>query len=295
MRKNNIKQMFLYLLFNFFILIANVITFNTKAEILEVTNDIGIIKDQISTLQKNDILLFDVRNVIFQSESQGLRYEHKYYYKQKIGQIEANLGKDKTKQLKSIIVKYEKPWLVDNEIPKIINDAQNSGIAVFALTKGSTGSYGVIEDRVELRTQRLKKLNIDFTKSLNLINSLHTNRINLTDNLKDHLDDQYCDEGYPVFQNGIIFTAKRSKGLILSRFLESTKLHPKKIILVDNQIYNLIDLEKKCKELGIEFVGIYFTKSYDNPILLDKKVAEQKFSTLLSENRWIDDNEATNK
>jgi hypothetical protein len=52
-------------------------------------------------------------------------------------------------------------------------------------------------------------------------------------------------------------------------------------------------VEEKCKELGIEYIGINFTKLYKKSYeQLDKKLAEKKFEVLLSEDKWISDDEA---
>ena len=52
-------------------------------------------------------------------------------------------------------------------------------------------------------------------------------------------------------------------------------------------------VEEKCKELGIEYIGVHFTKlykkAYDD---LETEVAEKKFEVLLSEDKWISDDEA---
>ena len=73
-----------------------------------------------------------------------------------------------------------------------------------------------------------------------------------------------------------------------------SKLDPEKIIFVDNQLKNVLSVEAKCKELGIDYTGIHFTKLDNKPSMqLDKKIAEKKFEILLAESRWIDDNEAS--
>ncbi len=56
----------------------------------------------------------------------------------------------------------------------------------------------------------------------------------------------------------------------------------------------MLSVEAHCKELGIDYTGIHFTKIYNKPANpLDKKIAEKKFEILLAENRWIDDHEAS--
>ena len=141
--------------------------FYAKAAVLEAT-DIGIIKDEIAKLKSGDMVLLDVKHVIFYSSDQVMFYEHKPFFKQKFAQIEANLGKEKATRLKSIVLSSYKPIIVDHEIAELINKAQKSGIIVFALTSGNTSNYGIIPNRADLRIKTIKGIGIDFSKSMNL-------------------------------------------------------------------------------------------------------------------------------
>lgn len=258
--------------------------FYAKAAVLEAT-DIGVIKEEIAKLKSGDMVLLDVKHVIFYSSDQVMFYEHKPFFKQKFAQIEANLGKEEATRLKSIVLSSYKPMIVDHEIAEIINKAQKSGIIVFALTSGNTSNYGIISNRADLRIKTIKDIGIDFSKSMNLP------YIDLSDGMSLSTKD---DSSNPIFQDGVIFAAKRPKGEILGKFLKFSKLNPEKIIFVDNQLKNVLSVERKCQELDIDYTGIHFTKLHNKPhIPLNKKIAEKKFEILLAENRWIDDNEAS--
>ena len=249
------------------ILISSILMvhFQTRAEIL-ATRDVSVIKDKIAQLKTGDMVLFDVKGVIFYSGDQVMFHEHKKsLFNQKFAQIEKNLGKEEAIRLKSIILNSYEPAIVDHEISEIIKKAQKSGVVAFALTSGNTGNYGIIKNRADLRVRIIKDIGIDFSKSMDLP------YIDLGD------DSKFSTENYqgnpPLFQEGIIFCSKKPKGEILSRFLKVTKLKPPKIIFIDNQLRNVISVEKKCQELGIEYVGIYFTKIYKESYeQLDKKL-----------------------
>lgn len=275
----------MYLLKTIFLIIIVIFSLSAKAEIFG-TKDSGVIRDVITKLKSDNMVLFDVKHVLFHTNDQVMLSEHKWFFKQKFSKIKKSLGKEEETRLRSIVLSSYKPIIVDDIIPKVINKAQNSGIVVLALTSGDTSSYGVIPNRANLRIQNLKEIGIDFSKSINLPH------INLDDN-KNLLKNN--NNNYPIFQDGVIFTARKSKGEILGKFLKLSKLKPRKIVFVDNNFKNLILVENKCKELGIDYIGIHFTKSYRQSLSkqLDKKMAEKKFKILLEENRWINDNEAT--
>lgn len=211
-------------------------------------------------------------------------HEHKSFFKQKFVQIEKKLGKDEAIRLKSIVLSSYKPMIVDDEISEIINEAQKWGIIVFALTSGHTSDYGIIKNRADLRIKAIRDIGIDFAKSKDLPYI----------DLSDGSNLSAGNNSNPLFQDGVIFASRSPKGEILGRFLKAAKLRPKKIVFIDNQLRNVILVEEKCKELGIEYVGIHFTKLYKKSYeQLDKKLAEKKFEILLSEDKWISDDEAS--
>lgn len=257
---------------------------HARATVLE-TKDIGIIKDEIAKLKKGDMVLLDVKHVIFYSSDQVMFQEHKSFFKQKFAQIEKKFGTEEATRLKSIVLSSYKPMIVDQEISKVVSNAQKAGIIVFALTSGNTSSYGIIPNRADLRIKTIKNIGIDFSKSTEL------DYIDLSE--EEELIGKK-DRNKPIFQDGVIFAAKKPKGKVLSKFLKLSKLKPRKIIFVDNQLKNVLSVEAHCKELGIDYTGIHFTKTYNKPANpLDKKIAEKKFEILLAENRWIDDHEAS--
>ena len=274
----------LYLLKCTFIVFIILFAFCTQAAVLE-TEDIGIINDKIARLKKGDMVLLDVKHVIFYSSDQVMLHEHKSFFKQKFAQIQKSLGKEEAVRLKSIVLSSYKPIAVDQEISEIVSRAQKSGIIVFALTSVNTNEYGIIRNRADLRIKTLKDIGIDFSKSTEL---------DYIDLSKEMVLSKEKDRSKPIFQDGVIFAAKRPKGEILGKFLRLSKLKPGKIIFVDNQLENVLSVEATCKELGIDYTGIHFTKMYNKPSKpLDKEIAEKKFEILLAENRWIDDNEAS--
>ena len=262
--------------------IASFLSTNVNAEIIEV-QDAKMIGTKISELKKGDMVLFDVRDVLFRSTDQVLTHEHKSVFKQKFVEIEEKLGKDEAIRLRSIVLTSYKPVLVDNEMPKIIREAQKSGIIAFGLTSGKTNEYGIIKNRADLRIKMLKDFGIDFSKSMDLPYI----------SLGDAADENSFENGNSIFKDGVIFASRLPKGEILGRFLKETKLKPSKIIFVDNQLKNINLVAEKCNDLGIEYVGIYFTKSSKKPhTYLDQNIVDKKFDILLNQDKWISDEDA---
>ncbi len=256
-----------------------------QAEIIE-TNNASDIKKQIEKLSAGDIALFDVKDVIFYSEDQVMSTMHKSVFKDKFKEIKKIKGKEETDRLISIVLDSYKPVLVDEKIPQIIELAQKAGILVFGLTSGKTSKYGIIENRADTRINTLKTFGVDFSKSMDLPYM----DLGVGDDI-----DKTIENGNSMFQDGIIFASRIPKGEILGRFLERAKLHPKKIIFVDNRLKNINLVCTKAQELGIEYVGIYFTKLSRSPYKhLDQNIVDKKFEILLKDGKWINDQEAQN-
>lgn len=256
---------------------------SARAEIIS-THDISNIKREIVKLSPGDMVLWDVKDVIFNSEDQVMTAMHKSYFKEKFKEIEKTLGKEKAAHLKSIVLDSYQPVLVDKEVPRIIEQAQKNKIIVLALTSGKTSAYETIDNRADKRIDTLQSFGIDFSKSIKLPDM---------DLGKSGNDQQDAENGNSVFQNGVIFASRIEKGDILGRFLKFSGLMPKKIIFIDNQLKNINFVGDKCAELGIEYVGIFFTKISKKPYQhLDRRIAEKKFEILLEKSVWISDNDA---
>jgi len=69
-----------------FIIFIIFFAFHARATVLE-TKNIGIIKDEIAKLKKGDMVLLDVKHVIFCSGDQVMFQEHKSFFKQKFPRI----------------------------------------------------------------------------------------------------------------------------------------------------------------------------------------------------------------
>jgi len=123
--------------------------------------------------------------------------------------------------------------------PKIVNDLQQKGFPVIALTKRS---IPVIDKTIK----QLKVIGIDFSKN----------------DLCDHdIDVMVTHMGR--FSKGIIFTGYNDKGKMLFNFFEKINFVPQKIIFVDDRMKNVVSVDKAARIHNIPYVGIRFS-------LLDK-------------------------
>ena len=224
--------------------------------------------------------------MLYEPEDSLLKTKNREHVEKFLSRIRQDNPRE-AERLEGIILLNYKPVLVDERLPKIIKDTKERGIKVIALTNGRTGSIGSVNSRQDLRLARLKNFYIDFTGSFKLTR-LTLERSN-NDRNRTGRNNEYTDDA--IFKDGVIFTSRRSKGDMLSIFLDKVEFLPKKVIHVDNSIDMMSSVQRMCKSRNIEFVGIQYTKQYnasDNDIF-DKKAAEKKLEILRTKSLWVSD------
>lgn len=83
-----------------------------------------------------------------------------------------------------------------------------------------------------------------------------------------------------LYENGIIYCGDNSKGDCLLGFLEAVSAYPKRIIFIDDRKDQVSDVEMAVKKLGIEFIGIRYSKADAKAQNFDAKVADLQWLSL---------------
>jgi len=261
-------------------LILITFSFDAFAKIIE-TADIEVIRQETSSLGSEDLVAFDVMNVLFSPADKILQRMHKKDYATIINSLKTEVGEQKADILMSIMTMHTKQALVDEGIPALIQSMQKNKVKVVALTSSRTGRFGKISSLENLRLKILKNLGIDLTSSFPRVVMV----------LDDILG---TDKNHPpMFKGGVIFTSRLEKGPVLKSFLNKVNFVPRKIVFIDNKVRKIKSVEAYCKEKGIEFVGIHYTKSYQVPFSpYDKDVVAKQFEILKARNIWLNDGQA---
>lgn len=139
--------------------------------------------------------------------------------------------------------------LVDLKAKETIIKLQKRKIPLIAFTHRNLPSIGITK-------KQLKLLNVNFLKTAPIKEDLILDLENAP----------------AIFTEGILFSDENPKGSVLKAFLKRINYYPKSIIMIDDQMHNLISMQKVCDELAINFIGIRY--SY-----LDKKVKSFKLTT----------------
>jgi hypothetical protein len=87
----------------------------------------------------------------------------------------------------------------------------------------------------------------------------------------------------------MLFSGDISKGEVLQAFLSKIKDRKfNKIVFIDDKIENLKSVESVSQVLGIEFVGVEYTRSKTVAgDQLDMQKIEKQFDILIKEEKWL--------
>lgn len=186
------------------------------------------------------------------------------------------LGK-KMKKLKGIVAASAKQTLVDERMPEFIKKLQSRGVKVLVVTSMKNeilnGKFAI-----EIRKKELKDFGYDFLESW-----------------KD-LDSKWFgeEEKSQYYEAGIVCAKPGNKYTALRNFLAYSGFEPDKIIFVDDNIQNLVDVKKLAKEKNIEFKGYEYTGAELIPH--EFKVSRERIifqlEYLAKNEHWLSDKEA---
>lgn len=251
-----------------------------SAAIIEV-DSLHAIQKQAPPLGQNALVLFDVDDTLLIPNDAVLRPCGKVLLKKYISQnLENPAIKYPYDYLHSEVLLNAKSSVVDPGFPQFIKQLQHRKIPAIAFTAAPGGKLGRIHSMADWRIDQLKKFGFDFSQAF--------------PNLYLEFPKQ-CDKQYPpLFKSGVLFSSRHPKGPVLSQFLKRIHLRPTIVVLIDDKIENLETTQCALDEMGIEFIGFYYTAAEKLPCYLDEKIAEFQFCYLVENGVWLSDEEARN-
>jgi len=248
-------------------------THNTHAEIVQIP-DLSQFESDLENRGKDSLVVFDLDYVVMMPEDDYSRGINPYR-KQLWSDLEKKLSKSELQKLHSIMTIDAKWRLVDPRVAHILDGLKKKSIPTIALSTFSTGRYGVIEKREELRFRNLKELGVSFSD----LSPFKSNML---------MTDLAADDGVPLMQEGVVLTAEINKGVVLEHVLNHYSYKPKEIIFIDDKIKNLHSVEKMCAELNIKFSGYHYIAVELMPEpSINKEKEDYKFHILETEHRWL--------
>lgn len=248
------------------------------AKIIQI-NNLNTLKYHLKILDKNDLVIFDIDEVIIQPIDRIFHPHNKTVLRKHYSDLQNRVSSEQMQQLLSIINLQQKIKLIDPEIINVFTMLHKNSIPTIALTHSGTGKFGNIEDVTEWRISQLSNVGVSFA------------------NLTQHQDKIFHGltgkHGTALFKSGILFTGHVDKGQVLKEFLRTIKLTPKKVIFIDDKVENLQSVAMILQDLDIEFIGFEYTAVVNqNLIEAGQMQTSQQFLNLEHDLRWTSDLEA---
>jgi len=97
-----------------------------------------------------------------------------------------------------------------------------------------------------------------------------------------------------VYESGIVFSGKNTKGQALQYFLEKlAHWKPQHIIFIDDNPEYLKAVKEMCNNISVKFTGFYYKAAvFDQDPELSREVVRLQIKTLDKQELWIPDSEA---
>ncbi|MDA9163629.1 DUF2608 domain-containing protein [Rickettsiaceae bacterium] len=261
------------------ILISFLLVSDAYAKIIEAT-DSSQIRQYLDSLDKNDLVIFDIKEVIFAHNDYILSPNHRSKLQQFLKKIAKQKSKPEADRLYGIVLLNAELKIVDEGVPVIIKELLAKKVKVIGLTSERTGSFGSIAKIEEVILKQLKEYDIDFSKSFESSRAV--------------LDEAKTINGTKfspaMYKKGVLFTARRQKGEMLEALLKKLDFAPRRIIHIDSSIENISSISSFCEKAYIDYLGINFTKIYigaERP--LSKTISNKQLEVLAGRSRWASD------
>ncbi|MDR1401723.1 MAG: DUF2608 domain-containing protein [Puniceicoccales bacterium] len=244
-----------------------------------VADAIADIKDALKDVDEDSLVIFDCDDVLTTlREHIWKRQNHAFFLKWCAENIPE--GKNLPYDVADFILVSSENFLVDAEMPSIIESLYSGGIKAVVLTALSTKPIGEITDPLGWRVMMLKKLGYDFGK--------------FWPSLPNKYFDEFGCEYPPMYGSGVICSCDISKGEVMEAFLRHFNVNPLKVVFIDDKKESVESVAASCHRIGIECAGIQYlgADKVVSQVPFSKKMMTYQLQMLKEKNVWIPDAEA---
>lgn len=138
--------------------------------------------------------------------------------------------------------------LLEEHTAQVIAQLQQQGYNVIALTARSSHKF------IEHTAQQLAKLGIDFSRSVIAQRDVTINGL----------------QHPALYHKGIIACGPNNKGVVLMHLIDILKLHPTKIIFMDDKLHHVESVKTHVCAKNIPFVGLRYGRTDGTCITLSR-------------------------
>lgn len=236
---------------------------NTLAAITELKS----YKDLNTQLfDKDTLVIFDIDNTILRQDSVIGTHQWGDYMRERA--IRTGMPQDDASRYQHEAFAELQPYLrvvlIEEEIKKILKDLENRRVPHFALTA---------------RAESLKNTTIS---QLTVVNH------SFAKNFPMQIDNKKLEK---FLKDGVVFSGGVPKGELLKTIIENSQVKPKKIVFIDDKLYNLESVEKSMAEVGINLTSYRYGAADKFVTGFDPVLADIKYSFFKETRRVLSDDE----
>ncbi len=255
------------------------IPFFLTGQLIQVEK-IGELQELWEGLDEKSLVVFDIDDVIISTED---HFSHPHGYPKFVELTHLALERAKEEEKEEIMHKVSlsqilsKRKLVEEGMPRFIQNLQESGIKVIALTNFPRGQYGVISRTETWRLEQMRELGIDFSKAF--------------PDEKSHEFHEMIRKGFasPLFEEGILFANGQAKGEVLKAFFQKSGYYPSKVVFIDDMLVHHSSVEAVMASLEIPCVGVHYVGASKYFRAFNEALIRFQFEHLLSTSTWLSD------
>lgn len=225
-----------------------------------------------NAITSDTLVVFDVDETLIKQVDNYVLNEHNSEVKKFTQRIFTRFSEEQQDLFYGIMLSEAARPLIEPYIVDTVNKLKQRNILVIACTAMNTGKLATF-DRLEVwRYNHLKSLGFEgsFEDQDIAFPIFKTN---------------------PVFYRGILATDRETKGNVIGAFLDHMHLHPKKIIMFDDNDDYLKTVLNECCKRGIAFVGYNYLGG-DYTVPWDEELGLFQANYLIEHHHWISDTQA---
>ncbi|MCB1213208.1 MAG: DUF2608 domain-containing protein [Chlamydiia bacterium] len=233
-------------------------------------------------LTPHSLILFDVDHTLITLSDAILNPAAKHVLKKIIADLEfkneSGFAERKEVALSQLVLQAE--WkLVDQRSPILLNKLHKRSIPYLAITAFDGGRCGEIPSGATWRFNHLKELGLNFSYTFPELQT-------------GFFPQDPPGEGVPIYDSGIIYTSRHSKGVVLGNVLDWMNWKPNHVLMIDDRLDFLQAVESTLVERGIPFDGYHYRAVERNAPSVDLEVARLQMRTIYEKGVWLSDCEA---
>lgn len=248
----------------FFVLVVFISFFTSFSLGSHEIRESNKISEVIHLIDQETWFLVDLDNTVFQTK-QALG--HVDWFQHEVEKLIAK-GKSREDAFHSLYPLWKKAQTmtevmpVEADFPRVIVELQNRGIVVMGLTHRQ---LFIIPQTL----RQIDSLGLDFRRTAPSQETIHIEGIRPS-----------------CYTQGVLFVDDfNSKGERLISLLDQMRKKPQKIVFIDDKKKNVEDVAKAASNLGIEYIGVYYTAASDGEKIYSPEWADcqlQFFNTIMS-------------